>query len=837
MNRRAGADRRRRGQAPLWSAVALFALLLVVLGVWTWRSTTYKTPDGRQEIVAWGLAFLGPDVYTLVHQFEKENPQYKVILSASAERDNTSDNQRLLTAVAGGVPPDVYFFSRFATGEWAGRGALTDLTPFIAAQKPDDELKIDLSEYYDWSLAEASYAPPGSGEKPRLYGIPLTGDIRFLFMNGQAFREAGIVDEHGNPKPPKTWEELREYAKRLTVYERPGDPSSPIRRIGLAPGFGIGFGNSFLYLWTWQAGGNLMSADGTRVTFDTPEAARALRFVVQLHDDVGGIERVERFQEGLQSMALDPFVQGQIAMKIDNDWMFRFMALFKPDMDFVIAPAPLPADRVAAGEKPITWAGGFSLVIPETARNKEGAFRLIQHIASWRGTQLLERGKRELAESEGRIYLPEGLANRVHFDRLVREAIDENPRVPQTFKNAYAVLRELMPNTRFRPVTPIGQLLWNQQERAFRSAARHEFAREAQRSGEDEYVLALRAAARPAQQQLDELLSPPPPTVVRWTPWVAGYAVAMVVLPVGSVWAGYRLRRRRDGYRADEVRSAMLFAAPWWAGFTLLIGGPILFSVLFSFARYDVLSPARWVGLQNYRDLLSDPLFYKSMGNTLFMLIRVPIGMAISLGIAMLLNRSLRGMGGYRTALFMPAIVPLVAASLLWTWMFNPQQGPINGLIELLGGEGPNWLRSEQWSKPALVIMSLWGAGAGMIIWLAGLQSIPQHLYEAASIDGAGAWRRFRHVTLPMLGPFILFNAIVGVIATMQIFGEAYIMTPNGGAGDSTLVYTYYLFKQAFQFFRMGYASALAWILFLIVLALTLLQLWLGRKWVHYEQA
>ena len=828
---------RHRGQIPLSVAVGLFCLLVLVLAVWTWRSTSYKTPDGRQEIVAWGLAFLGPDVYTLIHQFEKENPRYKVILSASAERDITADNQRLLTAIAGGVPPDVYFFGRHTTGEWASRGALTDLTPLIASQSPGDELRINLDEFFPWAVAEASFAPPGSGQKPRLYGIPLTADIRFLFLNGQAFREAGIVDEKGNPKPPRTWEELRDYARRLTIYERPGDPTSPIKRIGLAPGFGMGFGNSFLYMWTWQAGGSLMNDDGTKITFDTPEAARALRFVVQLHDDVGGIERVERFQQGLQSMALDPFVQGQIAMKIDNDWMFRFMALFKPDMDFVIAPAPLPADRVAAGEKPITWAGGFSLVIPETARNKDGAFRLIQYIASWRGTQLLERGKRELAESEGRIYLPEGLANRVHFDRLVTDAIDNNPRVPQTFKNAYAVLRELMPNTRFRPVTAIGQLLWNQQDRAFRSAARHEFAREAQRTGEDEIVLALRAAARPAQRQLDELLSPPPPTVARWTPWVVAYASAMLIVPLAAIWAAYKLRRRREGYRADEVRSALLFVAPWWFGFALLIGGPILFSVLFSFARYDVLSPARWVGVQNYRDVLADPLFYKSMANTLYMLIRVPIGMAISLGIALLLNRAIRGIGSYRTALFMPAIVPLVAASLLWVWMFNPGQGPINGLLGMLGIEGPNWLQSERWSKPALVLMSLWGAGAGMIIWLAGLQSIPQQLYEAASIDGAGAWRRFVHVTLPMLSPFILFNAIVGVIATMQIFGEVYIMTPEGRPGDSTLVYTYYLFKQAFQYFRMGYASALAWILFLIVLALTLVQLWLGKKWVHYEQA
>jgi multiple sugar transport system permease protein len=205
----------------------------------------------------------------------------------------------------------------------------------------------------------------------------------------------------------------------------------------------------------------------------------------------------------------------------------------------------------------------------------------------------------------------------------------------------------------------------------------------------------------------------------------------------------------------------------------------------------------------------------------------------------------------------MPAIVPLVAASLLWIWLFNPTYGALNtilgwviesppaGWVEWLVSRFtaepfhfslPLWLQDPNWSKPSLIVMSLWTAGGGMIIWLAGLQSIPPQLYEAASIDGANAWQQFRNVTVPMLSPYILFNLVIGLIGTMQIFGEAYIMTA-GGPADSTLFYAYYLFKSAFQYFRMGYASALAWILFVIVLALTLVQLWLSKRWVHYEQA
>jgi multiple sugar transport system permease protein len=287
-----------------------------------------------------------------------------------------------------------------------------------------------------------------------------------------------------------------------------------------------------------------------------------------------------------------------------------------------------------------------------------------------------------------------------------------------------------------------------------------------------------------------------------------------------------------------------MFISPWVIGMAVFLGGPILFSILISFTRYDVLNDARYVGAANYTELLHDAMFYKSVVNTLFMLMRIPLMMAVSLAIALLLNNAVRGIGLYRTAFYMPAIVPMVAGSLLWVWLFNPTFGPINQVLGRIFElpmlarfhlTPPLWLQDPTWSKPALIVMSLWTAGAGMIIWLAGLQSIPPQLYEAASIDGAGPWRRFTHITIPMLSPYILFNAIIGVIATMQMFGEAYIMTA-GGPADSTMFYAYYLFRQAFSYFRMGYASALAWMLFVFVLALTVLQLWASRKWVHYEQ-
>lgn len=825
----------RRGFVSL--RVALVLLLLAILAFVALQFRTQdRAFDGRTPIVVWGVTFLGDDVYTVAAQFEREHPQYKVVISSGAERDINSDGHRLISAVAGGVPPDVVFFGRHAVGEWASRGALLDLNPMLTAQ-PKSESSIDLREYYDWAVDECRYKRPGGTGEPSLFGIPFTVDIRVLMGNRKLLEEAGEVDAAGKVVLPRTWEEALAAADRLKRFNVENDPASGVKRLGFDPNAKIGG----LVLPAYQAGGNLLNADRSRVQFDSPEVVRALRFLTDLYDRQGGFKQVESFQKSAQWGMLDPFLSGQIALKIDNDWSYTFYSFFKPDLDIVLAPAPMPADELAKGRSPVTWGGGFALVIPSTSTQPEGAFRFIQYLASWRSTRLLERGKREAAESEGRLYLPQGLANRAQYERLIDEAVMQNDRMPQRHKDAYAVLREMMPRTLYRPVTPVGQLLWTQQTRAIEAGLNHRHAEEAKRAGVDEMKLALQRAQADVQRQLDEALAPLPPTVVDWRPWLLAYA-AVVALPFVAIWIAYRRHRRVQAYKSREVGAALLFLSPWLVLMIVFIAGPILFSIVISFTRYDVISPARYVGLENFREILADPLFYKSLGNTAYMLLRVPLTMAISLAIALLLNRSLRGIGFYRTVFYLPAIVPLVASAFLWLWLLQPTTGPVNGAIRWLAAalhlpiEAPHWFTDPAWSKPGLIVMSLWTSGAGMILWLAGLQSIPSQLYEAASIDGAGKWRQFVHVTLPMLSPFILFNAVIGVIGTMQVFAESFIMTA-GGPIDSTLFYAYHLFKHAFQYFRMGYASALAWALFVVVLALTLVQLRLSRRWVHYDRA
>jgi multiple sugar transport system permease protein len=262
---------------------------------------------------------------------------------------------------------------------------------------------------------------------------------------------------------------------------------------------------------------------------------------------------------------------------------------------------------------------------------------------------------------------------------------------------------------------------------------------------------------------------------------------------------------------------------------------PFAASLYLSFCEYDIFTPPRWIGLWNYHAMLTrDPLFWKSLGNVAYYTaFAVPLNIVFGVALAMLLDAKIKGLSVYRTLFFLPSIVPSVATSVLWVWLLNPQIGLVNTFLRLVGVEGPLWLGSTAWSKPSLIIMGVWGVGGGMLIYLAGLKDIPLSLYEAALVDGAGRWQRVRHITLPMLTPVIFFNLVMGMIGSFQYFTQAYIMT-RGGPEDSTLFFALHLFYQAFLYLKMGYASAMAWVLFVIVVAVTAVLFRYQHKWVHY---
>lgn len=294
--------------------------------------------------------------------------------------------------------------------------------------------------------------------------------------------------------------------------------------------------------------------------------------------------------------------------------------------------------------------------------------------------------------------------------------------------------------------------------------------------------------------------------------------------------------RKKSGLARSEQLWGYFFIAPWIMGFLAFTAIPILVSFVLSFTEYEIISPPRAVGLANYRDLLfNDRLFGLALYNTFyFTALSVPLINILGLGLAMLMNLKLRGVTLFRTLVYLPTIVPAVAASMLWVWLFNPQYGLLNWVLQSVGLPPLGWISDPTWSKPALVLMSLWGVGGTAIIYLAGLQGVPEQLYDAAAIDGANGFQQFVNVTVPMLSPVILFNLILGVISSFQVFTQAYIMT-GGGPVDSTLFFALYLYRAAFQLLKMGYASAMAWVLFVIILLLTLLQFTLARRWVYYE--
>jgi len=293
---------------------------------------------------------------------------------------------------------------------------------------------------------------------------------------------------------------------------------------------------------------------------------------------------------------------------------------------------------------------------------------------------------------------------------------------------------------------------------------------------------------------------------------------------------------RRWNLRQREAIAFYLCILPWVLGFIFFYLGPMLASFYFGLTRWDLLTPPRFIGLDNYTRIFTrDPLFWRSLKITfIYTMVFVPLDLIGGLVIALLANQKIKGIGVFRTIYFMPSVLAGVAYVVMWMWMFNPRAGLINTLLSFVGVQGPRWLQDPQWALPALIIMSLWGIGRSMVIYLAGLKDIPRPLYEAAKIDGANPWQEFWRITLPLLTPSILFNLIFGIIMTFQSFTNVFVAT-NGGPLNSTLFYVLYLYRKAFEHLAMGYASAMAWILFLIVLALTVLILRTSGRWVFYR--
>lgn len=832
------------------------------------------------KLVVWGLQaseeMAGQRAQ--VAEFERRHPGVQVsVLSMGAGNMNP---QKLMTAIVGKTPPDVINQDRFTIGDWASRDTFIDLTRLINRDrsKPNG---IRPEDYYVPCWKEACY-------KGKVYAIPNSTDDRYLFYNKTLFKEAGLDPN----RPPRTWKELIAYTQRLTSKDADGS----IRRIGFIPNWG----NSWLYLYSWQTGGEFMTPDGRKCIMDNPDSVRALVYMVSIYDKLGGAQKVDQFQSGFQPDSLDPFLTGRVAMKIDCDAATNNIARFNPDLNFGVAPAPVPEDRAAEtadnvnfdakgvavgmdkaqwdavknkwttkgrfnGEpRYITWSGGFSWAIPVGAKHTELAWEFMKWMNSPEAGLVAAAAQREYNLSKGRPFVPTMHANQRYNDAVFNAFAPKDPK----FRNSLKFALSMMPYSKYRPVTFVGQPLWDEHVRAFDQAIHHSQTHLTPQQ-------AMTAGTRIVQRELNRAFERERSRVV---PMAALWAVILfvVLLLVGILVVLAKRTGTIGSLMRNEAIAGYMFAAPWLIGFLIFTIGPIVASIVFSFCDYDVLHEARWVGFGNYGQLFTYDwgVFSKALYNAGFLaVIGLPMGIIAGLSIALLLNANVKGMSWYRTLYYLPSIVPIVASSVLWLWVLNPQFGIVNAgwhatLTAWFGLQPPGWMSQPgeffgvlSWfwqhtlshvglampsilvqpatylgAKSALITMGLWGAGGGMIIWLAGLKGIPTSYYEAAEIDGANVWQKFRAVTIPMLSPYIFFNLIMGSIGVLQTFDNVYVMTSgSGGPVDATLMPVLLLFNKAFRYFSMGYASALAWILFIIILVFTLFQLKMAPRWVHYE--
>ena len=737
-----------------------------------------------------------------IDAFERDHPGVTV----HGERVTSSGdeyNQKLLVEQAAGLTPDVIFCGGgFAT--FVGRGVLHDLTPFVQRDST-----VHLNNYYPQLIKAFT-------NQGKLFALP-----RDIAPMGLVYYNKSLFDKAKIPYPDGSWQwDYQPHPERgnkdfLTVAQKlshPASASSP-QQYGYASGQTLWTMNNFVY----SSGGAFVdnAFAPTKLLYNDPRVLKAMGLTIDMINKYNvSPSAVEVQSSGVGTHEL--FAQGHIAMYVSGIWEVPRFREEVQNFDWDIAPFPAgPTGMHGVG----TGFSGYG--IAATTRHPQESWELLKYLAGPEGlsrlakTGLAQPALATLANS------PLWLDGQRPQNRKL--TIEEVPYVH------YDVMSPNWPEVN-NLINPKLELVWN---------------------GTLTPEQAVGQFMGPAQARLDELNHPPVHPPLNWGAGALGM-VAIVLLLVGWVWQGARRDMKSGrliGSRA-EARAGYLFISPWLIGGAVFLVAPMLVSLLLAFCSWDMIRPAQWVGTGNFHTMARDEQFWKSLSVTgIYTLFSVPLGTAGALALALLLNTKIRGQGVFRTLYYLPAVASAVAASLIWLRLFNPESGLINYLVNLvhlmpalhaLGLTDPskgyvNWLGSEKTALGSLVVMSLWGIGGGMVIFLAGLQGIPQSYYEAAAIDGASVWQKFRNVTLPLLTPTIFFTLIIGVIGSFQVFTQGFVMT-QGGPNNATLFYVLYLYQNAFQFLKVGYASAMAWVLFLVILAFTVLQMRMSR-WVHYEGA
>ncbi len=746
-----------------------------------------------------------------VANFEKAHPDIRVKL------ENVDYNfyfDKLLTQYAAGVAPDVAMLNPDFFQRYSSRGALMPLND-LGAKTPG----FSFDDYYPSILKAQSY-------KGTHYVLPRDiAPIAIVYYNKQALDKAGI------PYPDGTWtwdfkphpEDPKDFATILRKLQKK-DATGKVVGYGLVPDDPHFIIDNFVF----SQGANYVDnpEDPTKLLYNDPRVLNAY----QLYADLATKDRLIPSTIALGgTSSRQMFTQGKCAMLLSGIWITPQLRqeIAKPseggfDWDIALAPSY----RNGPDGKPFqaypTGGSGYA-IMAKTAHPHE-AWELTRWMAG-------EHGMKAMAAA--------GIAQPAIRKFALQEPWIPGPHTPavQQVPHNRIITDEAEPHVVFAPTGALFDEV-------------NKIARQPETlvvQGDETAKSAFARSVPVAQERLDTLRRELTLKPFNWD--LAGLVGLLLATGVLGWVFGPEIGRRRSYRERREARAAFAFLSPWLLGLVFLTAGPMILSLVMSFSDWDIITPARWRGLGNYNEAMRvDPVFWKSIAVTLiYTLVSVPLGLAFSLALALLLNTKVKGIAVWRTCFYIPALASPVAATLVWTKIFQPEGGMmgwvvghIPGVNHLFGGltdsnGAINWLGNEKTALGSIIFMGLFGAGAGMLILLASLQGVPQFYYEAATLDGAGPWRRFRNVTIPLISPALFFTTITGFIGAFQVFTQVYVITAgNGGPNNATMVFMLNAYNAAFRTLRMGYASALAWVLFFIILVFTVIQMQ-GNKFVHYE--
>ncbi len=777
-----------RGMVAL-AATVLLVFSFVWVGSRSLRKERLRAGQVQLKVLHWGEKNEDEVVRRLCADFESlpENQGIRILRINLGQA--ASVNTKLQTMFAAGDPPDVFYLGYEKAADIAAKDLLVDLDELIARDIAEGIPTVDLEDYFPSVLRcfrfDAQKERIGSG---KLIGLAKDFTTVGFYYNKDLFRRAGI------PEPPVggwTWDDFIESARAIAK---------------LPDCYGADFvtWESMVRIFLWTHGQDFATPDWEEYKFEDPEVHAVLEKLRSwFHDERRTLVSAKTQLETL----MEPFLAGNVGMAGPlGRWKCpTYRLIDKFDWDF--APLPqMPGKPPRNGIFTTAWA------IAESSPHREESWRFIKYLNSARGQELMCHA---------------GLAMPVLRSVALSDAFcdpTEKPANCQAFLDAaeYAepidwpadprYLHQL--RVRMEDVFKLGKPVAPAMVRVGREWRDND-----------------------ARAVLDQDYPPMPWATVSW---VLALPLLAAVGAMFFVW----WRRRPRGLAMREELAGNLMVSPWVIGFVLFTAFPIVLSILLAFTKWSgmtTLDHAQAVGFDNFIAMWrSDDTFRRSLTKTaIYTLLAVPSGQLLALFAAMLMSHEFKSIGVFRAIWYLPSVLAGVGMAVMWKWVFHHEHGLIRSAVDPMlpfGWQTPAWLEKDAdvWGVPAFAIVNLWTIGGTMMIYLAGLKGIPKDMYEAAEIDGAVGWRKFLHVTLPMLSPVILFNMIIAIIASFQVFTQAFVMT-GGGPGDTTRFYVVYLYNQAFDFHDMGYASAMAWLLLLIILALTLILMKSSRRFVYYE--